>query len=93
MMCDITYSQRTMITATVTNTETNTDNTTTGTIAIGSLTGTVNHSWNTKNTIVQTIDSSGDTVYCDISRTDTSVTATISTAQTGAITILVQKIG
>ena len=80
-------------TATVTNTDTNSDNTTTGTIAIGSLTGTVNHSWNTKNTIVQTIDSSGDTVYCDISRTDTSVTATISTAQTGAITILVQKIG
>ena len=80
-------------TATVTNTDTNTSNTATGTIAIGSLSGTVNHSWNTKNTIVQTIDSSGDTVYCDISRTDTSVTATISTAQAGAITILVQKIG
>jgi hypothetical protein len=80
-------------TATVTNTDTNTSNTDTGTIAIGSLTGTVNHNFGTKNTIVQTIDSSGDTVYCDVSRANNSVTATISTAQTGAITILVQKIG
>jgi microcompartment protein CcmK/EutM len=80
-------------TATVTNTDTNTSNTDTGTIAIGDLTGTVNHNFGTKNTIVQTIDSSGDTVYCDVSRANNSVTATISTAQAGAVTILVQKIG
>ena len=43
--------------------------------------------------MVQTIDSSGNTVYCDIARTTTSVTASIATAQAGNITILVQKIG
>ena len=68
-----------------------------GTIAIGSLTGTVTHNWGTKNTIVQTIDQNGDTVFCDITRTTATVTATISVAQTaltgGIITILVQKIG
>jgi hypothetical protein len=79
-------------TATVTNTNTNTSNTTTGTIAAGSLSGTVTHAFGI-NTIVQTIDSSGDTVYCDVSRTATTCVATVSTAQAGAITILVQKIG
>ena len=79
-------------TATVTNTDTNTSNTATGTIAIGSLSGTVTHNFGV-NTIVQTIDSSGNTVYCDVSRTATTSVATISTAQAGAITILVQKIG
>ena len=68
-----------------------------GTIAIGDLAGTVTHNWGTKNTIVQTIDQNGDTVFCDITRTTSSVTATISAAQTaltgGIITILVQKIG
>ena len=68
-----------------------------GTIAIGDLAGTVTHNWGTKNTIVQTIDQNGDTVFCDITRTTSTVTATISVAQTaatgGIITILVQKIG
>jgi hypothetical protein len=68
-----------------------------GTIPIGDLDGTVTHNWNTKNTIVQTIDQNGDTVFCDITRTTTTVTATISVAQTaatgGIITILVQRIG
>ncbi len=64
----------------------------TGTIAAGSLSGTVTHDFGI-NTIVQTIDSSGNTVYCDVSRTATTSVATISTAQAGAITILVQKIG
>ena len=67
------------------------------TIPIGDLAGTVTHNWNTKNTIVQTIDQNGDTVFCDITRTTTTVTATISAAQTaatgGIITILVQRIG
>ena len=67
------------------------------TIPIGDLAGTVTHNWNTKNTIVQTIDQNGDTVFCDITRTTTTVTATISVAQTaatgGIITILVQRIG
>ena len=68
-----------------------------GTIAIGDLAGTVTHNMGTKNTIVQTIDQNGDTVFCDITRTTSTVTATISVAQTaatgGIITILVQKIG
>lgn len=64
----------------------------TGTIAAGSLSGTVTHDFGI-NTLVQTIDSSGNTVYCDVSRTATTSVATISTAQAGAITILVQKIG
>ena len=79
-------------TATVTNTQKNSDNTATGTIAIGDLSGTVTHNFGI-NTIVQTIDSSGNTVYCDISRTATTSVATISAAQATAITILVQKIG
>ena len=40
-----------------------------------------------------TIDSSGNTVYCDISRTATTSVATIATTESTDITILVQKIG
>jgi hypothetical protein len=44
--------------------------------------------------MVQTFDAStGDTVYCDITRTTTSVTATIASANANNIIILVQKIG
>jgi hypothetical protein len=80
-------------TATITNTDTNASNTTTGTITAGNTSGTVTHNWGTLNTIVQTIDSSGDTVFCDISRTTNTVVATIADTQAGDITILVQKIG
>ena len=79
-------------TATVTNTDTNSGNTATGTITAGNLTGTVTHAFGI-NTIVQTIDSSGNTVYCDISRTATTSVATIAIAEATDITILVQKIG
>ena len=86
-------------TATVTNTETNTSNTATGTITAGSLSGTVNHTFGL-NTLVQTINSSGDTVYCDVTRTTTggvgtasTSVATITVAEATDITILVQKIG
>ena len=79
-------------TATVTNTQNNSDNTATGTITAGNLTGTVTHSFGI-NTMVQTMSSSGDTVYCDISRTATTSVATITAAQAADITILVQKIG
>lgn len=79
-------------TATVTNTQNNSDNTATGTITAGNLTGTVTHSFGI-NTMVQTMSSSGDTVYCDISRTATTSVATITAAQATDITILVQKIG
>jgi len=79
-------------TATVTNTETNTLNTATGTITAGSLSGTVTHAFGI-NTIVQTISSSGDTVFCDVARTATTSVATISVAEATDITILVQKIG
>ena len=68
----------------------------TGTIPIGDLDGTVTHAFGI-NTLVQTIDASGNTVFCDITRTATTSKATISEAQTaatgGIITILVQKIG
>jgi hypothetical protein len=79
-------------TATVTNTDTNATNTTTGTITAGQLSGTVTHAFGI-NTIVQTIDSSGNTVYCDVSRTTTTSVATITAVQATDITILVQKIG
>ena len=68
------------------------NNTATGTITAGQLTGTVTHAFGV-NTIVQTIDSSGNTVICDISRTATTSVATISAAQATDITILVQKVG
>ena len=64
----------------------------TGTITAGSLSGTVNHNFGI-NTIVQTINSSGDTVYCDVTRTATTSVATIAVAEATDITILVQKIG
>jgi len=64
----------------------------TGAIAAGSLSGTVTHAFGI-NTLVQTIDSSGNTVFCDISRTATTSVATISVAEATDITILVQKIG
>ena len=80
-------------TATVTNTDTNSSNTATGTITAGATSGTVTHNFGTKNTIVQTIDSSGNTVFCDISRTTNTSVATIATAEATDITILVQKIG
>ncbi len=80
-------------TATVTNTETNSGNTATGTITAGSLSGTVTHNFGTKNTIVQTINSSGETVFCDITRTTNTSVATIAGTQASDITILVQKIG
>ena len=64
----------------------------TGTIAAGSLSGTVTHAFGI-NTLVQTIGASGNTVFCDITRTATTSVATISAVEATAITILVQKIG
>ena len=78
--------------ATITNADTNSNNTTTGTIAAGQTSGTVTHAFGI-NTIVQTINSSGDTVFCDVTRTATTSVATIAVAEATAITILVQKIG
>lgn len=64
----------------------------TGTITAGSLSGTVNHTFGI-NTIVQTIDATGATVFCDVTRTSTTAVATVAAAQASNITILVQKIG
>jgi hypothetical protein len=64
-----------------------------GVITAGNLSGTVTHNFGTLNTIVQTIDSSGDTVFCDITRTTNTCVATISAVEASNITILVQKIG
>jgi hypothetical protein len=86
----VSYSSGTAI---VSSTDTNASNTATGTITAGNTSGTVTHNFGTLNTIVQTIDSNGDTVFCDISRTTNTAVATIASAQAGDITILVQKIG
>jgi hypothetical protein len=65
----------------------------TGQITAGSLSGTVTHAFGL-NTMVQTYDAiTGDTVYCDVTRTTTSVTATIAAVNANNIIILVQKIG
>ena len=65
----------------------------TGQITAGSLTGTVNHAFGI-NTMVQTYDvATGDTVFCDVTRTTTSVTATIAQTNASNIVILVQRIG
>ena len=69
----------------------------TGTITAGSTSGTVIHNFGTTNVIVQTyLDNATDnypTVFCDITRTTTEVTATIAATETDNIIILVQKIG
>ena len=84
-------------TATVANTDTNFSNTDEGAISSGSLSGTVTHNWGTEKVIVQTYkDNSTDnypTVFCDITRTSNTVTATIASTETDDIVILVQKIG
>ena len=75
-------------TATVSTTATSS----TGTITAGSLSATVNHTFGI-NTMVQTIDATGATVFCDVTRTATTVVATVAAVQASDITILVQKIG
>jgi hypothetical protein len=84
-------------TATVTNTDTNSNNTDTGQITAGSTSGTVTHNFGTTNVIVQTyLDNATDnypTVFCDITRSSNTVTATIAAVSADNIIILVQKIG
>ena len=84
-------------TATVTNEDKNSDNTDSGQITAGQTSGTVNHGFSTTNVIVQTyLDNATEnypTVFCDITRSASSVTATVASAQTDDIIILVQKIG
>ena len=63
-----------------------------GEITAGDVTGTVNHTFGI-NTMVQTIDATGATVFCDVTRTATTVVATVAAVQASNITILVQKIG
>ena len=79
--------------ATVTNTDTNSASTASGEITAGQTSGTVTHNFGTVKTIVQTIDASGNTVFCEITRTTNTAVATIATAEASDITILVQKIG
>ena len=90
----VTYSAGT---ATVTNEDKNSDNTDSGQITAGQTSGTVNHGFSTTNVIVQTyLDNATEnypTVFCDITRSASSVTATVASAQTDDIIILVQKIG
>lgn len=90
----VTYSSGT---ATVANTDTNSSNTDSGQITAGQTSGTVNHGFSTTNVIVQTyLDNATEnypTVFCDITRSTSSVTATVASAQTDDVIILVQKIG
>jgi hypothetical protein len=78
-------------TATVSSTAVSPASSASGTISIGQLSGTVNHTLGT-NVLVQTFLSSGETVFCEIDRLSTSVTATINSTQSSAINILVHKI-
>lgn len=75
----------------------NAKTTASGTITAGSTSGTVTHNFSSNKVIVQTyLDNATDNypvVYCDITRTANSVTATIATAETDDIIILVQAIG
>ena len=91
---DVSYTSGT---ATVTNTDTNSSNTDSGQITAGQTSGTVNHGFSTTNVIVQTyLDNATEnypTVFCDITRSASSVTATVASAQTDDVIILVQKIG
>ncbi len=91
---DVTYSSGT---ATVTNTDTNSINTDEGEISAGDLSGTITHNWGTAKVIVQTYrDNATDnypTVFCDITRTSNTITATIAATETDDIVILAQKIG
>jgi len=82
----VSYSNGTALVSTTTTSAT-------GQITAGSLAGTVNHTFGL-NTMVQTYDAgTGDTIYCDVTRTATSVTADINVANANNIIILVQKIG
>ena len=70
---------------------------TTGTLTAGGNSATVTHNFGTTNVIVQTyLDNATDnypTVFCDITRTLNTVTATIASAAADDIIILIQKIG
>ena len=68
-----------------------------GTLTAGSTSATVTHNFGTTDVIVQTyLDNATDnypTVFCDVTRASNTVTATIASAETDDIIILVQKIG
>jgi len=78
-------------TATINNTATSPASSASGTISVGQTSGTVTHALGT-NVIVQTFKSTGETVFCEIDRTTTTVTATIGSAISSDINILVHKI-
>ncbi len=78
-------------TATINNTATSPASSASGTISAGQTSGTVTHALGT-NVIVQTYKSTGETVFCDIDRTTTTVTATISSSISSDINIIVHKI-
>ena len=78
-------------TATINNTATSPASSASGTISVGQTSGTVTHAFGL-NVIVQTYNSTGETVFCDIDRTATTVTATIGSSISSDINILVHKI-
>jgi len=78
-------------TATINNTATSPASSASGTISVGQTSGTVTHALGL-NVIVQTYNSTGETVFCDIDRTATTVTATIGSSISSDINILVHKI-
>ena len=78
-------------TATINNTATSPASSASGTISVGQTSGTVTHAFGT-NVMVQTYKASGETVFCEIDRTATTVTATIGSSISSDINILVHKI-
>lgn len=68
----------------------------TGTITAGQTSGSVSHNFGLNTAVTTYLDNSTDgypTVYCEITRTATSVTATINNANTDDIVILVTRVG
>jgi hypothetical protein len=78
-------------TATLNNTFTSPASSASGTISIGQTSGTVTHAFGT-NVMVQTYKTGGETVFCEIDRTSTTVTATIGSSISSDINIIVHKI-
>ena len=84
----VTYSNGT---ATLNNTFTSPASVATGTIGYNQTSGTVSHNFG-YDVVVQTYLSTGQEVFCEINRTNTSVTATIGSGLSSVINILVHKI-
>jgi hypothetical protein len=78
-------------TATINNTFTSPASSASGTISVGQTSVTITHAFG-MNVMVQTYKAGGETVFCEIDRTPTTVTATIGSSISSDINIIVHKI-